>query len=279
MSLNSRKLVFLDIDGTLLPKSHHVTEKVKQALRRADENGHFLCICTGRAYSEVPEEMRKFDGIISAAGACIMWKSEILLAEYLSEEETGQIIDLLEEVEAVYIMEGLEKSYSQEENYKRFLEKLDSSGEEEELLKGFLAQTFSCVLTAEMKKTHKCSFFYAKKDSAWLRERLKKWDMSLTAFSQAETRGSSGEITKTAFSKGTAVRYLSDFLGIPIEDTIAIGDSENDLEMLKAAGIGIAMGNAPDYVKEAADDVTKSVEEDGVYYAFLKYGLLTKMKE
>lgn len=274
MSLNSRKLVFLDIDGTLLPKSHHVTEKVKQALRRAYENGHFLCICTGRAYSELPEGMEKFDGVISAAGACIMWKGEILLAEYFSKEEIGQVVDLLEEVEAVYVMEGLEKTYSQKENYKRFWEKLDSSDQEEELLRSILKRTYPCTLTAEMEKTHKCSFFYAKKESAWLRERLKKWDMSLTAFSQAETRGSSGEITKTAFSKGTAVRYLSEFLGIPIEDTIAIGDSENDLEMLKAVGVGIAMGNAPDYVKEAADDVTKSVEEDGVYYAFLKYGLL-----
>ena len=274
MSLGGRKLVFLDIDGTLLPKSHHVTEKVKQALRQAYDNGHFLCICTGRACSELPEGMEKFDGVISATGACIIWKGEILLAEYLSEEEKEQVTALLEEVEALYIMEGFEHLYSKEEIRRQFFEKLDRSGEKEGLLRNFLERTISCNSVAEMERIHKCSFFYAKKDSAWLREKLKKWNMSVAAFSMDETRGNSGEITKIAFSKGTAVRYLSDFLGIPIEDTIAIGDSENDLKMLKAAGIGIAMGNAPDYVKEAADDVTKSVEEDGVYYAFLKYGLL-----
>ena len=72
--------------------------------------------------------------------------------------------------------------------------------------------------------------------------------MTATTFSQSETRGNSGEVTKTAFTKGTAVRYLSGYLGVPIEDTIAIGDSENDLEMIRAAGIGIAMGNSSDYV-------------------------------
>lgn len=100
--------------------------------------------------------------------------------------------------------------------------------------------------------------------------------MSVTSFSQAETRGNSGEITKTAYTKGTAVHYLSDYLGVSAENTIAIGDSENDLEMLKAAGIGIAMGNASDYVKETADDITRSVEEDGVYHAFVKYGLIAE---
>ncbi len=125
-----------------------------------------------------------------------------------------------------------------------------------------------------MKKVHKCSYFYADQNGDWFRERLKKWDMRLTAFSQGETRGYSGEITKAAFDKGLAVRYLSGYLDIPIEDTIAIGDSENDKSMLQAAGIGIAMGNATDNVKEAADDVTGSVDEDGVYDAFQKYGLI-----
>lgn len=274
MSLQERKLVFLDIDGTLIPRSQRMTEKTVQALRQAYDNGHVLCICTGRTYFEMPEEMKRFDAIISAAGACVMWKKNILLANYFTEKEKKQVTQLFEEAAAVYAMEGFDDLYMKREIYDRFVERLEGCDEEErEILEMFQMTTF-CAETEKMRKVHKCSYFYAEKDSEWFRERLKEWDMSLATFSQGETRGNSGEITKAAYTKGSALRYLSEYLEIPIENTIAIGDSENDLAMLRAAGVGIAMGNSFDYVKEAADDVTRSVEEDGVYYAFQKYGLI-----
>lgn len=267
-------MVFLDIDGTLLHEGQPVSEKTAKALSQAKDNGHFLCICTGRAYSETPDEMKKFDGVISAAGACVMWKKEVLLAEYFSDEEKKLVADLLEAAGAVYIMEGFSDLYMDQEIRERFFKQMEGFEEREKFLLSFFIKTLPCTSTQEMKKVHKCSFFYAEKDNEWLKEKLRQWDMSVTTFSQADTRGNSGEITKTAFTKGTALKYLSGYLGIPTEDTIAIGDSENDLEMLRAAGVGIAMGNASDYVKQAADDVTKSVTEDGVYHAFRKYGLI-----
>lgn len=275
MGLHRKKLVFLDIDGTLIPKSQKMSEKTIQALRQANDNGHILCICTGRTYCEMPDEMKRFDGVISAAGACVMWKNEILLAEYLSDKKKEQLIELLEEAGAVYTMEGFDNLYMKRENYEKLLRDLEGCDEEERGILKLFEKTCFCTGVEKMEKVHKCSYFYAEKDGEWFRERLKKWDMSLAAFSQGDMRGNSGEITKTAFTKGSAVRYLSEYLGIPIEDTIAIGDSENDIGMLKAAGTGIAMGNALDYVKKAADDVTGSVEEDGVYHAFTKYGLIS----
>lgn len=274
--MSSKKLVFLDIDGTLLLNGGPVSGKVTQALKQAYDNGHFLCICTGRAYSEVPEGMKKFDGVISAAGACVMWKDEILQAEYFTEEDKEFVTGLLEEAGATYIMEGFENLYMKRDIRECFFRKLENAGEEEKMLLGFTVKTIPVVSVQEAKRIHKCSYFYAEKDNLWFRERLRERNMSVTTFSQAETRGNSGEITKTAFTKGTAVRYLSEYLGVSVENTIAIGDSENDLEMLKAAGIGIAMGNASDYVKETADDVTEPVLQDGVYHAFLKYGLISE---
>lgn len=274
MRADSKKLVFLDIDGTLISKGRQMTEKTVQALRQAKDNGHILCICTGRTYYEMPEEMKRFDGIISAAGACVMWKEKVLLAEYFSEEEKRQVEELLESAGAIYTFEAFGDLYMREQVYHNFGARLDGRGEEERAVLDLFRKTHFYTEIEKTEKVHKCSYFYAEKDIAWFREKLKKWNMNVVTFSQTETRGSSGEITKAAFTKGTAVRYLSDFLKIPIEDTIGIGDSENDLEMLRAAGVGIAMGNASDYVKEAADDVTRSVEEDGVYHAFLKYGLI-----
>ena len=214
--------------------------------------------------------------MISAAGACVMWKEKILQVEYFSEEEKEYVAGLLEEAGATYIMEGFEKLYMKKDIRERFFKEMESFDEEEKLLLSFFRKTTPGNSVKEMEKVHKCSYFYAEKDGIWFRERLRERGMSATAFSQAETRGNSGEITKAAFTKGTAVYYLSSYLGVSAENTIAIGDSENDLEMLKAAGVGIAMGNASDFVKEAADDVTESVDEDGVYHAFVKYGLISK---
>lgn len=277
MHSDRKRLVFLDIDGTLLiPGAGRMTDRTVQALRRARENGHILCICTGRTCCEIPDTVKGFDAVISAAGACVMWKDKVLLAEYLSDSEKQAAVELLEEAGAIYAMEGFDDLYMKKEVYERFCRVLEGRSEEERKVLGLFQRTRFYTEVSETEKVHKCSYFYAEKDGGWFRERLKKRDMSVAAFSQGEARGNCGEITKTAFNKGSAVRCLSDYLGIPIEDTIAVGDSENDLEMLRAAGVGIAMGNALGYVKDAADDVTKSVEEDGVYHAFLKYGLITE---
>lgn len=274
MRAGSKKLVFLDIDGTLIAKGRQMTEKTVQALRQADENGHILCICTGRTYFEMPEEMKRFNGIISASGACVMWKKEVLFTEFLSDREKKQVEQLLEEAGAIYAMEGFDGLYMKRKIYEDFLAKLDGCGEEEKKFFELFGKTVFYTGIEQIKKVHKCSYFYAEKNGGWFKERLKKWDMNVAAFSQGDARGESGEITKTACTKGTAVRFLSGFLKIPMEDTIGIGDSENDLDMLRVSGVGIAMGNALDYVKEAADDVTESVEEEGVYHAFRKYGLI-----
>lgn len=72
------------------------------------------------------------------------------------------------------------------------------------------------------------------------------------------------EINAEAATKGNALLWLADHLGIAREETMAFGDGENDISMLKAAGIGIAMGNASDQVKAAADEVTLTNEQAGV---------------
>ena len=274
MGLQKKKLVFLDIDGTLISKGQKMSEKTIQALRQADDNGHILCICSGRTYCELPDGMKRFDGVVSAAGACVMWKNEILLAEYLSEREKEQVAELLEQADAIYTLEGFDTLYMKREIYDSFIKRLANGGEDGRRTLGLLQRRTFCEEIGKTDRVHKFSFFYAGKDNEWFRERLNAWGMNVAAFSQGDTRGNCGEITKTAFTKGSALRYLSGYLGIPIEDTIAIGDSENDLEMIRAAGTGIAMGNASDNVKEAADDVTRCVEEDGVYHAFQKYGLI-----
>jgi hydroxymethylpyrimidine pyrophosphatase-like HAD family hydrolase len=84
---------------------------------------------------------------------------------------------------------------------------------------------------------------------------------------------SSMEITHPHARKGVALEALCKLLQIPLENTMALGDSGNDESMLKMAGLGIAMGNAPDFIKAVADAVTERTENDGAAMAIERYAL------
>ncbi|HSP52420.1 MAG TPA: HAD-IIB family hydrolase, partial [Cryobacterium sp.] len=84
----------------------------------------------------------------------------------------------------------------------------------------------------------------------------------------------SGEVTLSGVNKGSTILQLLDRLGLDAASAIGIGDSSNDIEMLQVCGVGIAMGNATDAVKAHADEVTTSVQDDGVWNAFRRHGLI-----
>ena len=74
--------------------------------------------------------------------------------------------------------------------------------------------------------------------------------------------------------KAVGMQLFKDILGVSPKEMMAFGDAQNDMDMLAYAGIGVAMGNAEDEVKQVADFVTLSVDEDGILYALEKYGIL-----
>ena len=79
------------------------------------------------------------------------------------------------------------------------------------------------------------------------------------------------EDTRCGIAKSKGLKFLCDYLHISMEDTMAVGDSENDLDIVKAAGIGVAMGNAQQLLKDSADFISLSNEEDGVAYAIERF--------
>jgi hydroxymethylpyrimidine pyrophosphatase-like HAD family hydrolase len=85
---------------------------------------------------------------------------------------------------------------------------------------------------------------------------------------------SSGEIGINGITKATGMQHYLDYRGMSRDDTVAIGDGTNDFEMIEFANIGIAMGNACDELKRRADMVTLSINDDGIYHAFTKLGLI-----
>lgn len=83
-----------------------------------------------------------------------------------------------------------------------------------------------------------------------------------------------GETMCKGVSKGEGLRFAAATMGVPLADTVAIGDSDNDLTMIEVAGIGIAMGNGEQCVKDAADWVTDAVDASGLAHAFERLGVV-----
>ena len=86
--------------------------------------------------------------------------------------------------------------------------------------------------------------------------------------------GTTGELLLAGLTKEVGMRAAAQHLGFDVADTVALGDSPNDIEILKAAGTSVAMGNATDAVKSHADLVTSAIDDDGVYRAFETLGLM-----
>ena len=127
----SKKLIVLDIDGTLIDRNQKKSEKVRYAIAKARQEGNVVCICSGRCHSQVPEEMKEgiFDGIISAAGAAVTWKEKLIAAEYLTEEQIGFLMDELEKANSICVYEAYDGIYMKKSHKDSLLACLEGAPE------------------------------------------------------------------------------------------------------------------------------------------------------
>ena len=127
------------------------------------------------------------------------------------------------------------------------------------------------VITGVEKLSYFCSPYPPSKISEDLSGIFYVVDFSIGI---SEEFSSFGELNNAGVTKATAIGHYLSHVGGSIEDTIAIGDSGNDLEMINYANISVAMGNATDAIKAAADFTTTAVDNDGIYNAFVNLGLI-----
>ena len=151
------------------------------------------------------------------------------------------------------------------------------NNEDSELSRAMMAKNncfpFEEMKEEDLKEVVKISIFTKNKESC---EKLfQKIPDSLTGFMYKNNhlRLYNGEISIKGITKGTGLQKITSYLNKAINDTIAIGDSLNDLDILKIAGLSICMGNGADECKKAADFVTKDISDDGLAYAFKYFKL------
>lgn len=260
------KYVFFDIDGTLWDGNMIVPESTKTAIRQLQANGHKAFICTGRAMGNVNDPQFDeigFDGFIAACGNHVEMDGQILYENNMSYEEVKAIYDVTRKYDLPIIYEGTDFQWLDREGFEGdsyityIVENLKDSAVflDECELKDIHANKFSALINTNSN--------YAAVEDA-LKDTFDFMDHG-DGIIEAVPRGT---------SKATGIAWLCEHLGIAIEDTYAIGDSINDLEMLAFVGHSIAMGNASAVAKEAAEYVTTHIHEDGILHALKHYELI-----
>lgn len=280
-----RKIIFLDVDGTLVDYHNRIPESAIRAIRQARENGHLVYVCTGRSRAEMQPELWEIglDGMIGGNGSYVEHQGQVIMHQLLSEEDSRAIVDWLHERGLEFYLESNNGLFASENFRERARETLRIYS----MNKGKTAEE---VADQEVEDVIHGLIF----DGQLYRNDLNKVSFVLDSYQDhldskqafpqlvANTWGGRGEsalfgdLGVKDIDKAHAISVLLDHLGASQADTIAFGDAKIDISMLDYCAIGVAMGNGGAEILAMADMITDDVEEDGLYNAFEKLGLLDK---
>lgn len=263
----NRKLLVLDMDGTLLTDDKSISDTTSCYLKKAKELGTIICLATGRVFEGTRDFLLSYNmegPVICANGALI--KDSGTMHEYFKKTIRGSEADRI--VKYCLDQDILLHVFTEDEWY---VSKIESSVIE--YAKNFESSMRKPEMTAGVKDWgQKGIIKMVMVDNPEKINSMEIWaaqngiDLNLV-----RSDPYSLDITHKEASKGNAVRVMAGILGIEKQDIIAVGNYYNDIGMFNAAGMGIAVANSPDEVKRKADFVVKSNEEDGVAEVIKKF--------
>lgn len=255
-----QKLFFFDIDGTLIPEDTEYTPSpaVSDALTALRRAGHKIFLCTGRTLCDLNEGLLNigFDGIVAGAGAYINVDGRCVYHSPIPIPLLRETVDRMIDCHISGVLSGPVELYYAGVGTRRLPWKLPRLKSGRELTGSEEIEKLSARVTTP-------------DEFEPLRSYLEQYYEIY-----AGDEGRYYEIVRKGQDKAHALRWLCQYFDIPQEDTVAFGDSMNDLALLCAAGTGVAMENAPEEVKHAAALVTDIVEQDGVVKGLQHLGYL-----
>lgn len=266
------KLVALDLDGTLFDNSSHISERNLTAIRSITDKGIHVVISTGRPFEGIPFDQIKGTGInyaITANGSGIYEIStrKCLYENAMDEELVTPILNFLltRDIHMDAFIGG--KGYTPVQCVET-AQKLTVPSS----IKNYIITTrtrldniLQFIHENQLKVQKMTLNFYPAADGTLIdRETVRKFLVSNPSITTVCGGYNNLEFTRADANKGVGLRKLAEILGVNPDATMAIGDTENDLAIIEAAGIGVAMGNATDAVKARADYVTTTNTKDGV---------------
>ena len=274
------KVLFIDIDGTLVNYETVIPQSAIDAIQRARYNGHKVYVCTGRSRAEVYENIWNIglDGMIGGNGAYVEDVGKVIMHQHITEEQCRHIVDWLQDRKLEFYLESNNGLFASK-NFEKASEpvlKLYMGRKGKDASNVTVRSIFpNMIFDGELCRddVDKVSFILnSYQDYIDASEEFK--DLNVGTWGGAGELALFGDFYSKGITKAHAISVLLEHLGMKQEDTIAFGDAKIDIPMLEYCNIGVAMGNGGDEIKAMADFVTDEVDEDGLYKAFLKLGLI-----
>lgn len=275
------KIIFLDVDGTLVDYETNLPESAVRAIRKARENGHRVYICTGRSKAEVYKELWDIglDGMIGGNGSYVEDRGHVVMHRLITEEQCRCIVDYLQKKGLAFYLESNNGLFASEHFAKEALASVQEYSRrkgKENAEKLTIADVFPEMIyggALYRDDLNKVSYLLRSYQDFLDTKELFP-DMENGTWGGAGETALFGDLGVKGITKGSAVACLLDYLGMEKKDTIAFGDAKIDIPMFECCEIGVAMGSGGKEAKAAADFVTDDVDKDGLYKAFDKLGLL-----
>lgn len=270
-----KRLVFLDLDGTVINHQQTIPDSAREACKQAVENGHTLWMCTGRCLPEIYPWLWDigFHGFIGANGAHGMLDGVDVFDHRFPTELIQELDAYFREHRITRVWQAPDAMYPSKTYMDDFFAHDDDVAQD---WAAYLEQVSPFFRTEDPTSASKAMFTIPDDSDLEIEDVARHFGDALNIIPASVDTGvgKTGELMQAGYTKGTGLQEVAEKLGFPIEHTVSVGDALNDLELVQSAGLGIAMGNAVPEVKAAADWVTTSINEDGLANALKYAGLI-----
>lgn len=278
------RIIFLDVDGTILAHGETIAPSTIAAVRAARERGHLVYLCTGRAAGDIHPSVLDigFDGAISNGGALAVSGDETVLAETMPRAAVERVMAYFAEQGTRYFIQSHSGVYASEgvrsfiadfiaERRRRHADDLSSVALAEDVV---AAPRFAPVEEADLDHIAKAVFVSSDPDAVEKTQQALGEQFHVIPGSMPLPTGSNGEVGMRGTNKGTGIEAVLSHLGRDAADAVGIGDSWNDVEMFEVCGTAVAMAEADPQLQRIAGDVTTGVLDDGIWNAFVRHGII-----
>lgn len=257
----SYKIVFFDIDGTLLNKAGRIPDSAREAIRKLQASGIHVALATGRAPSHMASVAKELniDSFVCLTGSYAVFRGSVIHDRPLSPSTVEQVMSLASENDDALVYLGREEVFGSHEAHPH------------------VKETFANWLHQEVPERLPPGppqfpvyqlLLYCPED------RVPLYEERFPELSLIRWHPLSLDIIPRGASKAAGVKALLAHLGIAPEEAVAFGDALNDREMLSYVGMGVAMGNAHEGLKPYARFITRHIDDDGILHGLRRIGLL-----
>ena len=273
------KIIFLDVDGTLINYEAKLPLSAEKAVNEARANGHRVYICTGCSKAEIEQRdfrNMKLDGMIGANGGYVENHGQVILHQSLSREDVKHIVDWCNSRQIGFYLEANSgmyiNDYFVEQGPAAMVKYVLGKGKKIDNIDDFKknqANEYIHLPTKELYRddVNKVSFVLRTYQDHL--DSIEEFpDLVANTWGGKDEEALFGDLGPQGITKRHAIEVLLDYLGEDRQNAISFGDAKIDLSMFECCGYNVAMGNGGKEIKAAADYITDDVNEDGLAHAF-----------